>query len=534
MNGLINAAAQGRNGDTRMAHVTPGEVIIPKEVAALRPDLVAHVGNAIRGMGGNPSQTIVGGGRINPKTGIEEFASAEEVTAAYQTYLGRAPENQDVINNWVSGSAGKSGGDFADMFLQAAAPETASRPVATPATPATPAAPAAPNINDIYQSAFGRPAAQAGLDYWAGVANNSPGIDLNAAIRGGAQSDDQAAMSYRTANANANTGWSNDFGAGNVAGLNNVDFNANTGVWENRITTPAYTPDTTSAAAVNANNAFTGETQTERMAIDPATMTVEGRIAGLIDANSPLMQRAAQSGLDLANQRGLLNSGMAIGSAQNAVLGQAVPIATSDAGYYNAAATNNMTQANQFMGQVAGLAANTANTNSQLALNANTAANAEAGAMARLTASEAAAMARLVAGEESAMDRAILAEASASGRATASDQAVMDRLLLSEAGASERSASGTAAQTAFAAEYYNTTLNQIATDNASIINSINAQLIDQAAKDAQIFAANSTAYNRRVTANSVAAALPGWNSDWLVIPAAPVASTSTTTDTAAP
>jgi len=37
--GLLNSvAAQGRNGDTRLAHVTPGEVVIPKEVAAIRPD----------------------------------------------------------------------------------------------------------------------------------------------------------------------------------------------------------------------------------------------------------------------------------------------------------------------------------------------------------------------------------------------------------------------------------------------------------------------------------------------------------------
>lgn len=74
--------------------------------------------------------------------------------------------------------------------------------------------------------------------------------------------------------------------------------------------------------------------------------TVQGQIKGLIDANSPLMQRAAQSGLDLANSRGLVNSGMAIGSAQNAVYDHAVPIATSDAGFNNQFALTNAGEAN--------------------------------------------------------------------------------------------------------------------------------------------------------------------------------------------
>ena len=59
--------------------------------------------------------------------------------------------------------------------------------------------------------------------------------------------------------------------------------------------------------------------------------TVEGRVKGLIDANSPLMQQAATTGLQQANARGLANSSMAVGASQAEVLKAAVPIATADA-----------------------------------------------------------------------------------------------------------------------------------------------------------------------------------------------------------
>lgn len=59
--------------------------------------------------------------------------------------------------------------------------------------------------------------------------------------------------------------------------------------------------------------------------------TVEGRIKGLIDSNSPLMQQAQTMGLQQANARGLANSSMAVGSSQDALYKAATPIATADA-----------------------------------------------------------------------------------------------------------------------------------------------------------------------------------------------------------
>ena len=59
--------------------------------------------------------------------------------------------------------------------------------------------------------------------------------------------------------------------------------------------------------------------------------TVEGRLDGLLSKDSPLMQRAATQGMQFANQRGLLNSTMASGAAQGAMIDRAMPIAQQDA-----------------------------------------------------------------------------------------------------------------------------------------------------------------------------------------------------------
>jgi hypothetical protein len=65
-----------------------------------------------------------------------------------------------------------------------------------------------------------------------------------------------------------------------------------------------------------------------------APQTVQGQISGIIAQNSPLMQQAQTTALDQMNQRGLLNSSMAIGAGHQAVYNAALPIATADAATY--------------------------------------------------------------------------------------------------------------------------------------------------------------------------------------------------------
>lgn len=59
--------------------------------------------------------------------------------------------------------------------------------------------------------------------------------------------------------------------------------------------------------------------------------TVEHRLEGILSKDSPLMQRAATSGMQYGNSRGLLNSSMAAGAAQGAMIDRATPIAQQDA-----------------------------------------------------------------------------------------------------------------------------------------------------------------------------------------------------------
>lgn len=76
MVGTVNhpSARYGRRGDSMMAHVTPGEQIVPKQVLDKNPDLVMHIAHAIRNQGADPKKYKVGQNMsINPETGHPEF-----------------------------------------------------------------------------------------------------------------------------------------------------------------------------------------------------------------------------------------------------------------------------------------------------------------------------------------------------------------------------------------------------------------------------------------------------------------------------
>jgi hypothetical protein len=81
--------------------------------------------------------------------------------------------------------------------------------------------------------------------------------------------------------------------------------------------------------------------------VEPEKQTVQGQTAGLIAGESPLMQLAQTQAKREMNQRGLLNSSMAVGAGQEAVIKQALPIATQDATLYANQAKYNADIANQ-------------------------------------------------------------------------------------------------------------------------------------------------------------------------------------------
>lgn len=59
--------------------------------------------------------------------------------------------------------------------------------------------------------------------------------------------------------------------------------------------------------------------------------SISGRLTGIVSRHSPVMQQAQTTGLKMANRRGLINSSMAVGAAQNEMLKTAVPMASQEA-----------------------------------------------------------------------------------------------------------------------------------------------------------------------------------------------------------
>ncbi|MDP3939816.1 MAG: hypothetical protein Q8R92_16990 [Deltaproteobacteria bacterium] len=74
--------------------------------------------------------------------------------------------------------------------------------------------------------------------------------------------------------------------------------------------------------------------------------TVASNIAGIVAADSPLLQQAAARAAARMNDRGLLNSSQAISAGQSAVYDAALPIASADAATYDRAAANTVNAQN--------------------------------------------------------------------------------------------------------------------------------------------------------------------------------------------
>lgn len=120
------------------------------------------------------------------------------------------------------------------------------------------------------------------------------------------------------------------------------------------------TPAAGTTAQVDNTKPYIGSTATttaaQTGAMDNAALTtaaqskdgtVQGQLANIIDTNSPLMQRAAAKADTNSNARGLLNSSMAVGASQGAVMDAAMPIAQADAASNNQFALTNAAASNQ-------------------------------------------------------------------------------------------------------------------------------------------------------------------------------------------
>jgi len=75
MSGIQELAQYGRGNDSMIAHVTPGEMMVPPEMMARHPQLQRHLYQAYLEEGMDPRQFKVGSGitSINPVTGMPEY-----------------------------------------------------------------------------------------------------------------------------------------------------------------------------------------------------------------------------------------------------------------------------------------------------------------------------------------------------------------------------------------------------------------------------------------------------------------------------
>lgn len=78
-----------------------------------------------------------------------------------------------------------------------------------------------------------------------------------------------------------------------------------------------------------------------------AEETVQGQVNSILSQSGPLFQRARSMAAEKYAGRGLVNSSMAIGAAQGAVMDRAIEIATPDAATYGRTASENMAARNQ-------------------------------------------------------------------------------------------------------------------------------------------------------------------------------------------
>ena len=306
-----DVAAKGRRGDTRMAHVTPGEVIVPKEVVKLRPDIMRHIGSQIRSMGGNPRRLTVGRGRINPRTGIEEFATEAEVRAAYESQLGRAPDAAGLAY-WMG-----QDNNFDTAFQTAAQQEIANRPTTS-------------DLNQVYQTELGRPIDEEGLDYWTQDVIKNPGMDYKTAIITAAAKNAANQKPIPTPTPapveDPYDKWQTSFDT----------FTEN----QAKIAEAARLQGIKDREAADLKTQGLLEGIKEGVSksgldyVDAGRSTVAGQLNTLLGANSPYIAEARRSGMLEAAKRGGVNSTASASAAQRAAIQAAFPIASQDANTY--------------------------------------------------------------------------------------------------------------------------------------------------------------------------------------------------------
>jgi len=104
-------AAQGRNGDTMLSHLTAGETIIPQEILDKNPNLRKDLQNAFDYEDVPMDQYVVGSGvmSINPETGLPEFGWLSKSWKSVRKTVKKAgPVIGAIVGGMIGGPVGAS------------------------------------------------------------------------------------------------------------------------------------------------------------------------------------------------------------------------------------------------------------------------------------------------------------------------------------------------------------------------------------------------------------------------------------------
>ena len=126
-----------------------------------------------------------------------------------------------------------------------------------------------------------------------------------------------------------------DTSAGRTQGTSRGSASTGRGLYGN------LPPGTYNAGGTPGNNAYVRDTQGNEL--------VSTNLNGLLDRNGAYIQNARREGLNLAGDRGMMNSSIAAGNSQRSAIQAGLPIAQGDAAAYGATAAQNQDALNQNM-----------------------------------------------------------------------------------------------------------------------------------------------------------------------------------------
>jgi hypothetical protein len=98
-------ARHGRGRDTVLAHMTPGEVALPPELLAKRPDLMATIAKVFAEEGIKPENRVVSDVGTNPDTGLPEYGWWKDIKDTVKDVF-----DNDIVQVAATVAAGALGG----------------------------------------------------------------------------------------------------------------------------------------------------------------------------------------------------------------------------------------------------------------------------------------------------------------------------------------------------------------------------------------------------------------------------------------